>query len=89
MGKTVYAQQIMSDPEIPNTIVRTSTLPEELGRIEYLLSDKTGTLTQNEMEMKKLHMGTISYGSDSMDEVCEMLRRAFGAESGEFQSLGS
>lgn len=47
MGKTVYAQQIMNDNEIPNTIVRTSTLPEELGRIEYLLSDKTGTLTQN------------------------------------------
>lgn len=49
MGKTVYAQQIMNDAEIPNTIVRTSTLPEELGRITYLLSDKTGTLTQNGM----------------------------------------
>ncbi|KAI0702811.1 aminophospholipid-transporting P-type ATPase [Cerioporus squamosus] len=78
MGKTVYAQQIMTDNEIPNTIVRTSTLPEELGRIEYLLSDKTGTLTQNVMEMKKLHMGTVSYGYDSMDEVAHQLAVAFG-----------
>ncbi|PCH43232.1 phospholipid-translocating P-type ATPase [Wolfiporia cocos MD-104 SS10] len=78
MGKTVYAQQIMTDKEIPDTIVRTSTLPEELGRIEYLLSDKTGTLTQNEMEMKKLHMGTVSYGYDSMDEVSHQLAMAFG-----------
>ncbi|CCM06450.1 uncharacterized protein FIBRA_08714 [Fibroporia radiculosa] len=81
MGKTVYAQQIMTDKEIPHTIVRTSTLPEELGRIEYLLSDKTGTLTQNEMEMKKLHMGTVSYGYDSMDEVAHQLAVAFGASA--------
>ncbi|RDB17601.1 putative phospholipid-transporting ATPase IIB [Hypsizygus marmoreus] len=87
MGKTVYAHQIMNDNEIPNTIVRTSTLPEELGRIEYLLSDKTGTLTQNEMEMKKLHMGTMSYGFDSMDEVAHQLEVAFGssAEQGHFR----
>jgi phospholipid-translocating ATPase len=82
MGKTVYAHHIMNDTEIPNTIVRTSTLPEELGRITYLLSDKTGTLTQNEMEMKKLHMGTMSYGSDSMDEIAHQLMVAFGV-SGE------
>ncbi|GAA5907740.1 hypothetical protein JCM6882_008960 [Rhodosporidiobolus microsporus] len=80
MGKTVYAHQIMHDNEIPETVVRTSTLPEELGRIEYLLSDKTGTLTQNEMELKKLHLGTMSYGVDSMDEVVHQLATALGEE---------
>ncbi|OLL24936.1 putative phospholipid-transporting ATPase NEO1 [Neolecta irregularis DAH-3] len=69
LGKTVYARQIELDQGIPGTLVRTSTIPEELGRVEYLLSDKTGTLTQNEMEMKKLHIGTVSYAGESMDEI--------------------
>ena len=30
------------------------------------------------MEMKKLHMGTMSYGFDSMDEVAHQLAVAFG-----------
>lgn len=47
MAKSVYGRFIERDKDIPNTVVRTSTIPEDLGRIEYLLSDKTGTLTQN------------------------------------------
>ena len=49
MGKSVYAWFIEHDQSIKGTVVRTSTIPEDLGRIEYLLSDKTGTLTQNGM----------------------------------------
>lgn len=28
-----------------------------------------GTLTQNEMVFKRLHLGTVSYGNDTMDEI--------------------
>jgi len=36
------------------TEARNSSIPEELGRINYLLCDKTGTLTKNEMIFKNL-----------------------------------
>ncbi|KAI4152959.1 MAG: hypothetical protein L6R39_001706 [Caloplaca ligustica] len=77
MGKSVYAWFIERDQGIPDTVVRTSTIPEELGRIEYLLSDKTGTLTQNEMELKKIHVGTVSYANEAMDEVGSYVRQGF------------
>uniref|UniRef100_A0A4W3HVC6 Phospholipid-transporting ATPase n=1 Tax=Callorhinchus milii TaxID=7868 RepID=A0A4W3HVC6_CALMI len=69
MGKAAYGWMIMRDDNIPGTVVRTSTIPEELGRIVYLLTDKTGTLTKNEMVFKRLHLGTVSYGTDTMDEI--------------------
>ena len=74
LGKSVYARQIEHDATIPDTIVRTSTIPEDLGRIEYLLSDKTGTLTQNDMQLKKLHLGTVSYTMDTMDIVTDYVQ---------------
>lgn len=79
MAKSVYARFIERDSGIPGTVVRTSTIPEDLGRIEYLLSDKTGTLTRNEMELKKIHVGTVSYANEAMEEVASYVKLAFSS----------
>ena len=43
-------------------LVRTMTLNEELGQISHIFSDKTGTLTCNQMDFRKASIGGISYG---------------------------
>ena len=53
-AKLQYSYWINKDADIKGTITRNSNIPEELGRIEILLSDKTGTLTKNEMIFKQL-----------------------------------
>ncbi|KAF2478893.1 putative aminophospholipid-translocating P4-type ATPase [Neohortaea acidophila] len=86
MGKSVYAWYIHRDPDIPGTVVRTSTIPEDLGRIEYLLTDKTGTLTRNEMVLRKVHVGTVSYGGEAMEEVSSYIRQTFALADGQGSS---
>ena len=42
--------------------VQTSRLNEELGQVSHIFSDKTGTLTCNIMEFRRLCAGGTSYG---------------------------
>lgn len=62
------------DTDTP-AICRTSALVEELGQIEYIFSDKTGTLTCNMMEFRQCSIGGIQYA-----EVVPEDRRANGPD---------
>ncbi|KAI8081524.1 uncharacterized protein BX664DRAFT_268350 [Halteromyces radiatus] len=44
-------------------VARSSSLIEELGQIEYIFSDKTGTLTCNEMEFRECSIAGLTYAN--------------------------
>ena len=61
LAKIYYSYGINRDPGIEGCIARNSTIPEELGRLQFLLTDKTGTLTQNEMIFQKIARSTSCF----------------------------
>jgi phospholipid-transporting ATPase len=53
---------LRSIPDGEKVAVQSSNLNEELGQVEYIFSDKTGTLTCNLMEFKNLCINRSAFG---------------------------
>ena len=65
----VQAYFIFRDPNMRDPVTRqwakarNSNIIEDLGRVAYVFSDKTGTLTSNEMRLRGIAIKGKSYGS--------------------------
>ncbi|KAL1370475.1 hypothetical protein HN51_000736 [Arachis hypogaea] len=67
---------------------RTSNLNEELGQVDTILSDKTGTLTCNSMEFVKCSIAGVAYGR-GITEVEKAMGRRKGSPLNHEQVIGS
>ena len=74
--------QLYYQPSNTPANVRTSSLVEELGKVEYIFSDKTGTLTENRMVLKKISLAGIVYCDEEPDvqETDELFDAPFGTD---------
>jgi phospholipid-translocating ATPase len=63
------------DPIGQPCVPKLWNLSDDLGQIEYIFSDKTGTLTQNVMEFKKAIINGQSYGEAYTEAQAGMQKR--------------
>ncbi|XP_039772481.1 phospholipid-transporting ATPase 2-like isoform X3 [Panicum virgatum] len=75
LSKGVYAKFIDWDEQMfdweTNTPAHSANtaISEDLGQVEYILTDKTGTLTENRMIFKQCCISNTMYGSDNGDAL--------------------
>ncbi|WWC70833.1 uncharacterized protein I206_104785 [Kwoniella pini CBS 10737] len=85
--KTIQAYFIFQDVEMyyepydTPCVPKTWNISDDLGQIEYVFSDKTGTLTQNIMEFKKCSIQGVVFG-EGMTEAMMGAAKRDGQDTG-------
>ncbi|KAE9411132.1 phospholipid-translocating P-type ATPase [Gymnopus androsaceus JB14] len=64
-----FDSEMVYDKTGQATLARSWNLSDDLGQIQYIFSDKTGTLTQNSMVFQQCSIGGQMYSGDPEDET--------------------